>query len=478
MQQRASDPDASPEPEGLVPVQGAAAGPLVIDPGHADGRPLSAMERAFWLLDHGAPFNGFQVVSLRGPLSAGLVRIALARLQARHPLMRVRMAGDDHAPRFTECGAGPIPLSTVRRISDTQWLQLGEQEMNRRYGYTEDHLGRCTLILGQDRAELLFATHHIIGDGLSIVYAVRDLLRDLAALAQGQPLPPVESLPLTPPLTALLPAAARGLPRYVAMNAFLGKHVLLRPFRRARRLPIEETAPPESRRMRIAHGELRGEDLAALCEQARREGAGVHGALCAALLIATMEEAFAEELRAGRPTTLGCFSAINLRGKLVPPVGEAVGNFMSQATTFHRLAPMPELWELARSVKGRLAQALRWGEHYVTLPMMGMLVPWGRDPARRFIQRFDGASPAALGVTNVGQVPIPRECGPFSIENFQIAVGVSVVGQLLGAVSTWNDRLNLNLVFVEPLVSRARAERIVERALDRLRIAALQAKAA
>ncbi|MFO0577646.1 MAG: hypothetical protein U1A78_26880 [Polyangia bacterium] len=486
-------PSADPPPE-----DGAAAGPsqplvrvgihegrpeaLLAAPAQeaALGRPLSSMERAFWLLDQGTRFNGVQILTVRGPISEGLLRAGLLRLQARHPLMRVRIAGDDHAPRFTDAGSGPLPLSTVRRGSDLHWLQIAEEEMNRPFRLGDDHLTRVTLLLGPGRADVVIAHHHVTGDALSIVFAVRDLLRDLSALQRGEPLPPVRSLQLAPPLGRLLPKEARGLHRYLAMNAFLGKYILKAPLRRARRLPCEGEAEPVERRLRLGHRELHAADVAALRERARAEGTSVHAAICAALLLSATAEAFAAELTAGRPTRLGCFTAVNLRDRLGPEAGEAMGNFISQVTTFHRVVPTPPLWALAREVKGSLRSALRWGEHYLTLPMLGLFIPgaWCRDPAGRFIRRFDGASPAALGVTNLASLPIPRDYGAFTLENYQIGVGVSVVGQLLAAVTTFGERMNLNLVFVEPLVSRARAERILDGALARLRHATAQAQAA
>ena len=81
---------------------------------------------------------------------------------------------------------------------------------------------------------------------------------------------------------------------------------------------------------------------------------------------------------------------------------------------------------------------------------------------------FDAASPALTGVTNLQKLPIPLDYGALHIEDYQITVGLSVVGQLLLAVTTVGDRLNLNLVFVDPLVSRERATRIADGLLAQL----------
>lgn len=81
-------------------------------------------------------------------------------------------------------------------------------------------------------------------------------------------------------------------------------------------------------------------------------------------------------------------------------------------------------------------------------------------------------------MTNLQKLPIPLSYGPLTIVNFQIAVGLSVVGQLLLAVTTIGDTMNLNVVFVEPLVSRVRAERISDGLLQILTDGIRQAKAA
>ena len=433
------------------------------------------MERAFWLLDRGARFNGVGVVTVRGPgplsLEEALVRAGLLRLQAQHPFLRMRVVGDDHDLRFTEQGAGPLPL---RVLATGDWQAVVEDELNLRFTDDTDHLTRLTLLrdpADPQRSRLLVTHHHVITDAFSNVFVIRDLLTHLAALLGPPPAPPVRSLPLLPPLPVLLPGAARGLGRLGQMGAFFSKYVLSRPLRRARRLPSEQPAPPEQRRNCLVQRTLPPEQTRALGQRARAAGASVHGALCAALLLATAEVAYAAELAAATPTTVGCFTALNLREQLEPPVGEGLGLYMSQVTTFHRIVPPPPLWQLAREVKEQLRTTVLSGEQYLTMPLIGLLIPWSSPPGPRFIRRFDGGSPAALGVSNLARPPIPHRYGPLTLEDLHLAVGVSVVGQLMGQATTWEDRLHLNLVFSEPLVSRARAERILDGALAHLRAA-------
>ncbi len=441
------------------------------------------MERAFFLLDRGHAFNGCTILSLRGPLSEPLLQAAMRRLEARHPLLRIRVEQtrkkDDRELRLTDEGAGPMPLSVVPRQSDSTWQDVAMAELNTRFPEDSDHLNRMIWVRGRTQSELLIVNHHVLVDALSAAYAMRDLLQDLAALWRGDTLPPVDSLPLRPPLPQLLPAAARGLARLPYMHAFFYKHILGGLFRSARQLPREQDVPPESRRTALVHRTLQGDLLKKLTAFARQRETTIHAALCAALLLATRDAAFAEEVASGRRLTLGCWSAVSLRGELSPPVGEELGLYISQVTTFHdllrRQRNAPSLWQLAAEVKEQLSQTLKNGEQYLTLPMIGMFIPFGKNPGPRFVRRFDGASPAAIGVTNISRLPIPAHFGPFTIDNFHMVVSPSVVTRVLAAITTFGDRLNLNLLYAEPLVSRARATAIADGALAHLEAALAEA---
>ena len=425
-------------------------------------RALADLERAFFLLDRGTRFNGVQVVTVHGPLDEALLPKALRRLQARHPLLRVRLRGDDHKLVFTDEQAAPLPLRVLTRTGDSDWVSVAEDELNRPFAVDADHLTRLVLLKGPERSELVIAHHHVTADALSIVFAVRDLLMELDHLRTGQAGPEPESLPLRPPLPALLPPSARGLRLFPAMHDFFWKHVLGKPLRRAHTMPLEQSVPASERRNCLIHRSLDGEPLRRLKDRAKSEQTTIHGALCAALLLSTTREVFADRIKRAEPTTVGCFSAVNLRGELVPTVGEEMGLYISQVTTFHRLSPPPSLWDLARESRQRLTETLKSGEQYLTLPLIGLFIPRFGDVAARFVRSFDAASPALTGVTNLQKLPIPLEYGALSIVDYQITVGLSVVGQLLLAVTTVGERLNLNLVFVEPLLSRARVERIAD----------------
>ncbi|MFO0657529.1 MAG: condensation domain-containing protein [Polyangia bacterium] len=371
-------------------------------------RALADMERAFYLLDRGTRFNGVQVVTLRGAVDVALLRQALLRLQARHPLLRVRLRGDDKKLFLTDEDHGPLPLTVQTRRSDSDWIALAEDELNRPFDREGDHLTRLQLLLGDDRSDLILSHHHVTADALSIIFAIRDLLTDLDTLRRGDILPPPESLPLRPPMPALLPPSARGLRLLPAMHHFFFKHVVGKPLRRAKTLPLSQPMPAAQRRNRVVHRALVGETLTSLKARVKKEQTTVHGALAAALLLSTSHEVFAERIAQNRATKAGCFSAVNLRGDLTPSVGK-MGLYISRVTTFHQVVPLPSLMEPGARTSATADPDACAGRKAVPDDAADWAVyshGFG-DVAARFVKNFDAASPTLTGVTNLQKLPIP-----------------------------------------------------------------------
>jgi hypothetical protein len=431
-------------------------------------RRLSATEQAIWLLDQAAPLNGNLIAHLRGPLTAAALRGALDAIVRRHPLLAVHVEDAD-GPRFVSAGTPPIPLRTVARASAATWHAVLEEEIRAPFAPDASPLARAIFIEGTDEHELILCFHHVIGDALGGAFVVRDLLKIAGAILQGES-DELTALPERPPLQALLPGEARGVRRFRAMTAFAWRHGATALFRRPRKLQLESgNSSFPDRRTRLLQSELSAGETASIVAACRAAETTMQAALAAALLTAVAEDA-----RLARPATLGCFAAVNLRPRLHPPIGEEMGLYISEATTFHRVGGGDRpLWELAREVKSALDDAIRLGEPYITLPMIGLFVPRGGDRVARFARRVDNA--AAIGVTNLGRLPVDEHHGPLTLSNLHGAVGLGVVGPLAACCSTFAGRLTWNLLYVEPLLARERAETIGRRALAHLQRASAAA---
>ncbi|MSP60837.1 MAG: hypothetical protein EXR72_10940 [Myxococcales bacterium] len=436
-------------------------------------RGLSAAERAVWLMDRAAPLNGVIVARIEGPLDTAGVRAGLARLQRRHPLLRAHVGGDLRAPRFVDPGATaatPVALRVLRRRSDQHWEEVAEEELNLPFDPHGAPLMRAALLEGDGAHDLVLAHHHMISDALSAVSQVRELLECAAGLAPGEE----PSFPLRPAMNDLFPAAGRGVGRLGALGSFVWQQAGRTLAARPRRLAVDEQVAPAARKSRVLHHALTEGETASLAARARKESTTVQGALQAALLLAAGDDLQGGADRTAGSTAgeesvhLGCFSGVNLRDQLTPSVGEEVGLYVSQATTFLRVDPQRALWDLAREAKARLDAALARGEPYVTFPLLGLFVPSGSDPLPGLVRRIDQAIPAGLGITNIGRLGLPERYGALSLDRLHFAIGLALVAPLAMAVCTFRGRLSFNVVYVEPLLGRARAVAIAEGVRARL----------
>jgi hypothetical protein len=406
-------------------------------------RALSKVEQAFWLLDRSTSFNGVNASFLKGPITADHVRQALAWVQARHEILRLAI----REMSFVASDA-PAPLRVEK---EKRWQECEREEINGRYEEGE-LLWRAVWV---ERDQVLLISHqHVICDAQSAVIMTRDIVSALGQIVDGKKLERPASLELKPALTELLQPGF--VEKFLAMNAFFFRNLVFHGIRPARKFHAQSVAFPE-RRLEVVNLHLDERETAALSQKCKQEQTSVQGGLCAAMLLAA-----AELLDCERPRWLASFSAISLHDRV--DVHEDMGLYVSQVTTYHKVSKSTPLWELAREVKRDLQRAIKYGEQLVTIPMIGMFVPAGKkDPASKMAKKMDLASPATVGLSNIGKIDLPREVGKIELERFHLAVGPSVVSPLAACAATLHGKLSMNLVYVEPMVGRERAERLVAR---------------
>src|SRR6202043_2928986 len=178
---------------------------------------------------------------------------------------------------------------------------------------------RAVLIQGTRHAAFMLVAHHSIADGLSLAYAIRDTLNALA----GRSLRPLARLPSQDDLMNVSNIAA-GQGRLEALVPAV--------YRR------DDNARPTAKGLRLSPGLT-----SSVRNQAQQEGTTVHGALCAALALASREL-----VAAWREIPLRIWSPITARPLL--DVGESCGLFLGATTSVFDTRAM-DFWDIARDAK-------------------------------------------------------------------------------------------------------------------------------
>ncbi|HEX3528164.1 MAG TPA: non-ribosomal peptide synthase/polyketide synthase [Thermoanaerobaculia bacterium] len=179
-----------------------AAGALPAAPigraARAGEAPLSLSQTRLWLVAEMEPessaYNLPAALRLRGPLEPAWLEGALERAVHRHEILRTTFPSRRGVPVQSIAPPAPVTLPRVdlaalsadaADIADTETSRLLAAEALRPFDLGRGPLWRALLIRrAADEHVLLFAMHHIIGDGWSTGVLVREVVEAYRALAE------------------------------------------------------------------------------------------------------------------------------------------------------------------------------------------------------------------------------------------------------------------------------------------------------
>jgi Condensation domain len=123
------------------------------------------------------PFTTVFTIKLVGELDEGQLRQALARVQAKHALLRCVIEEAAGGPRFVLLERpAPIPLRIVERSGEDDWQTEARREWVAPFNASCEPLARFVWLRGGEVNELLLVGHHCICDGQSGINLVRECL--------------------------------------------------------------------------------------------------------------------------------------------------------------------------------------------------------------------------------------------------------------------------------------------------------------
>lgn len=129
-------------------------------------------------VDAATPVNCVFAVSIAGTIEWTILQQALAKVQARHPLLRVTIEEDRKGVPFFVSGKdiGAIPVRVVERTGEDDWQWIYREEWGKRFNLEQGPLARVVWIKGATVSELVIVCPHCICDGVSFVALMRELL--------------------------------------------------------------------------------------------------------------------------------------------------------------------------------------------------------------------------------------------------------------------------------------------------------------
>lgn len=438
------------------------------EPTQPMGRPLTPFERMFVVMSEGASLNCCVISRVRGPLTEARLTAALADVQRRHPLLRVRIVD---GRSYTEEDVPAIPLRVLDCDESSTNAEV-ERELSAPLPVERGPLIRLSWLRhNSNLSTLVFTFHHVIGDGTSSSVLVRDLI----GAATGTLNLPFRALDTVAPLEEMLPAQLRGWRGHWRLVRYLARSVWNATIQgRPLQLRVTRFVPPAERTIHVLGRSLNGDFLRALAKKASAEHTGVHGALAAAICMAV-----AHDRGVSKRTPVVFGSAVDARENLEPAMGEEFGFYVGFSQFQELIDPCGDLWEVARQVQAELVRA---NEQLRPLTMLRMvrlamkLSGMGRRSPAEVTNRFAQSAPVTGGLSLVQSLPqarlsIESKVGPLQIETLHFAGPPSAMADMTFIASLFAGRLHLNAMWPEPAIDEAQANAIVDDVIARLEAA-------
>lgn len=425
-------------------------------------RPLDPGEAFFFLSDHVSCMNFVVLAERSGTLQPEHIRRALDTVQQEHALLQTRISWtEDTGLRFEPAPGAAIELLCHHSSADA-WQGLIEQELSSPFALGTAPLMRCLYIevAANDspaspatNCVLALTFHHSIADGRSGTEILRRLLSLMAADQTTAPSDPTTHLPS---MAELMPAHYRWTEQPEAAKQL--RTTLIADYRRHGVLAVMPwlATEAEHRTPRLIRLQLSAEASQHLLAQARAHDTTVHGALCAAQLLAQYQLQQTDQ-----PTAFFLSCPVDLRPHLegTPPTSPT-GFFTSLISGTFQIKPDTDLWALAREIITQTRTQIARGEGHLLYHLYGLDGSPVPPQAMELFRKKALASLPNTMISNVGAIT-PVADDP-AVQAISFALCPMPYQTLFTAASSYNGRLILNVGYDAARLSDATAQRLVQ----------------
>ncbi len=327
-------------------------------------RKLGIFETAQTISGEYLPFNAVAVLRLAGSPEPELVQRSLLALQARHPLLKMRIGKEKSRYVFDSEGVPEIRLSVQDRDDEDRWQSACEEELNEKFTIDPGPLFRCRYLCSDRRpgeADIVFTFHHAIIDATSIQRVFHELLSLCDTFRKGGTPQNYVPLPMLKPEEDYFPASFKGFSRNARIMRFMSRALgeemsFRRNMRGKRKPPIHEKA-----RCRLLPLRLSPEQTDELIRQSRRKKVTLNSCLSAAMILSTVRN-----LYDGEALPVRYFIFADLRPYLKPPMpGHILGSYHSMMRLSVLVSKDQDFWDLAQRVNRQVYTASKTGEKFI-----------------------------------------------------------------------------------------------------------------
>lgn len=405
------------------------------------------VERIMYV-DEATPLNCVFTIKIRGSINPDNLVIALAKIQQKHPLLRVGIDNEQKGgPYFIlNKDIQKIPVRMVERNSDDDWLKESQTEWFKLFDVKNVPLARVVWIKSAEVSELLLIMPHCICDGTTSVTILREMLSLL-----DEPQLKLEAYQSFNSVQELLPDNfdTAKLARKGKLISFLSRLYFL----------FKNTRNKFTGNSYALHWKLNEEQSLAISDACKFERTSVHTALCV-----TYMKAFQQIL------------GDKAHGKVISPVD--IRRFLPaiKQDTMFAFAPIVELsiekkadntfWDTARKIKDDLLIKIEAINIYEML-WIGEYMHGTIEKMISFLRATDGTHDVTL--SNMGRLDIPDTYNSFELETiYSPTVAFPWRNPNTIVTTTFKNQMDFTFMSNDSFLSQADALKIKDVAMEML----------
>jgi len=338
---------------------------------------------------------------------------AIGKAFARHEILGCRIIQSNDGTAYYSPLPDAVPRIQIRKLDDidTDWIKLIHEQERVPFDWENGELIRFFVLQGENVTQLVIVAHHLAGDGMSVLYLVKDIMTALGNPGIGMEKLQVRNLrdddipkkaglnPLLKLMISMTNVRWRKIKRVFKYSNYRGMF----------------TSFWDKKDTEILKGCISGDELNALIDKCKQNNVTVNSAITTAFIKASGER-----------------SDVGLAASIRPQGFEGMANFATGISIQYTYDDSRSFWENVSYVHELIYRKLENpSKKYFILNFMASLDPTLVDAAylsaegcldnnlaRKAADMFGyTGNPKSISITNLTRTDIPQSFGNYTLSD-------------------------------------------------------------
>ncbi|NHI94301.1 MAG: hypothetical protein EAX96_17550 [Candidatus Lokiarchaeota archaeon] len=409
---------------------------------------------------------------IQGIISSEQLSIVLQKLRVKHPLLSCKIQFDEEGrAEFIEDNDIKFNIDVKTRDSDQTWVEHALTTSKHPFNVETGPLIRFALISDNKITDLILYCHHIICDGLSLSFLIKHIMEFLAN--PNKPIEPIKNLPLV--INENFPHKTKSPLIIRLIFSWLN-----RKWRKVKKT-FSET---EFKRMfneiwknktrKVYIHEFSREISSRFVNRCKKEEVTVNSAFFAAMASAEnkiLYQNLKNKFKIGLP--------IDLRDKLIIPIGESLGLYAGAFSLWIKFDPSKKFWEQCRFFHKNIKK--NFSDHKIfAISMLNLLEPNLIDAlyfqtagkidipvVRTFTNIFGIIKPIiGVGITNLRTLELPEQYGDLKLDFLTFIPPCVMNYNLVMGLWSFSGKIGFSFSYWEPNISEDTIKEIANQLIN------------